>query len=142
MNPAPDAGGYNYVGASQTNGITNGNGHGNGSGVNGYGNGVNGRNHDAQKYSGPSYYDQPLDHWDAPGRAPVPTPVLQPEYRYCRRCKIIKPARTHHCRQCGTCVVKVRSSLLPLPFPLEGWDVESGVLRADVGCSSTTIVRG
>ncbi|KZV63525.1 zf-DHHC-domain-containing protein [Peniophora sp. CONT] len=109
-NPAIDAGGYDYVGA--TNGSTangSGSGYANGNGrevENGHGNGVNGvngRNHDATKAR---YYDNPQDYHDAPGRAPAPTPVLRPEYRYCKRCKIIKPARTHHCRQCGTCVLK------------------------------------
>ncbi|KAG6329831.1 hypothetical protein ID866_9257 [Astraeus odoratus] len=39
-------------------------------------------------------------------RRPQMTPILLPEYRYCGRCKIVKPHRTHHCRACGTCVLK------------------------------------
>ncbi|KIJ61195.1 hypothetical protein HYDPIDRAFT_96950 [Hydnomerulius pinastri MD-312] len=39
-------------------------------------------------------------------RSPPSTPVLLPEYRYCSRCKIIKPPRAHHCRACGTCILK------------------------------------
>ncbi|KAL4077514.1 zf-DHHC-domain-containing protein [Scleroderma citrinum] len=42
----------------------------------------------------------------APARCPPATPVLLPEYRYCSRCKIVKPYRTHHCRSCGTCVLR------------------------------------
>lgn len=37
-----------------------------------------------------------------PSRRPTTTPVLLPEYRYCSRCQIVKPSRTHHCRACGT----------------------------------------
>ncbi|KAG2078412.1 zf-DHHC-domain-containing protein [Suillus decipiens] len=39
-------------------------------------------------------------------RRPPITPVLVPEYRFCSRDRIIKPPRTHHCRACGTCVLK------------------------------------
>ncbi|KAG0706242.1 DHHC palmitoyltransferase-domain-containing protein [Suillus ampliporus] len=39
-------------------------------------------------------------------RRPPTTPVLVPELRYCNRDQIIKPPRTHHCRACGTCVLK------------------------------------
>ncbi|KAF8660702.1 hypothetical protein AX16_001569 [Volvariella volvacea WC 439] len=38
-------------------------------------------------------------------RAPT-FPNLMPENRYCVVDKIIKPARTHHCRTCGTCILK------------------------------------
>lgn len=37
-----------------------------------------------------------------PARCPPATPILLPEFRYCSRCKIVKPYRTHHCRSCGT----------------------------------------
>lgn len=37
-----------------------------------------------------------------PARCPPATPILLPEFRYCSRCKIVKPHRTHHCRSCGT----------------------------------------
>ncbi|KAI6148075.1 DHHC palmitoyltransferase-domain-containing protein [Pisolithus tinctorius] len=39
-------------------------------------------------------------------RRPPTTPILLPENRYCSRCKIVKPYRTHHCRACGTCVLR------------------------------------
>ncbi|KAG1856741.1 DHHC palmitoyltransferase-domain-containing protein [Suillus subluteus] len=39
-------------------------------------------------------------------RQPSTTPVLAPEYRFCNKDKIVKPPRTHHCRACGTCVLK------------------------------------
>ncbi|GAW06737.1 zf-DHHC-domain-containing protein [Lentinula edodes] len=39
-------------------------------------------------------------------RRPPTTPVLAPEYRYCSRCLLLKPYRAHHCRVCGTCVLK------------------------------------
>ncbi|KAH8077098.1 zf-DHHC-domain-containing protein [Cristinia sonorae] len=39
-------------------------------------------------------------------RRPSTTPVLLPEYRYCSKCKFVKPLRTHHCRACGTCILK------------------------------------
>lgn len=82
-NPAPDAGGYAYVGATNGDGVhangstANGSHHANGNGLEN-GHGVNGRNHDAAKGR---YYDNPQDYHDAPGRAPAPTPVLRPEYR-------------------------------------------------------------
>ena len=37
----------------------------------------------------------------ARGRHPPSLPSLREEYRYCRRCEIVKPPRTHHCRACG-----------------------------------------
>ncbi|KAI6101770.1 DHHC palmitoyltransferase-domain-containing protein [Pisolithus croceorrhizus] len=39
-------------------------------------------------------------------RRPPATPILLPENRYCSRCKIVKPYRAHHCRACGTCVLR------------------------------------
>ncbi|KAF9074361.1 DHHC palmitoyltransferase-domain-containing protein [Rhodocollybia butyracea] len=39
-------------------------------------------------------------------RRPPTTPVLSPEYRYCSRDLFVKPYRAHHCRACGTCVLK------------------------------------
>lgn len=39
-------------------------------------------------------------------RRPPIIPVLLPEYRYCAKDEIIKPYRAHHCRICGTCVLK------------------------------------
>ena len=35
-------------------------------------------------------------------RAPPRLPSLREEHRLCRRCAIVKPPRTHHCRACGT----------------------------------------
>lgn len=42
-------------------------------------------------------------------RKPSNVPVLLPEYRYCRRCRIVRPPRAHHCRACGT----VSASFVP-----------------------------
>ncbi|KAJ7836691.1 DHHC palmitoyltransferase-domain-containing protein [Mycena olivaceomarginata] len=39
------------------------------------------------------------------GRLPPPAPLL-PAHRYCARCSIVKPYRAHHCRVCGTCILK------------------------------------
>lgn len=38
-------------------------------------------------------------------RRPPTTPILDPYYRWCRRCERVKPYRAHHCRHCGTCVL-------------------------------------
>lgn len=35
-------------------------------------------------------------------RRPSTLPVLHPAHRYCYRDQIVKPYRTHHCRNCGT----------------------------------------
>ncbi|KAI0248920.1 DHHC palmitoyltransferase-domain-containing protein [Lactifluus subvellereus] len=48
----------------------------------------------------------PQFHRPARGRHPPSLPSLREEYRYCRRCEIVKPPRTHHCRACGKCVLK------------------------------------
>ncbi|KAF9481622.1 zf-DHHC-domain-containing protein [Pholiota conissans] len=39
-------------------------------------------------------------------RRPSMTPVLHPVHRYCGIDHIVKPYRAHHCRVCGTCVLK------------------------------------
>ncbi|KAI5831016.1 hypothetical protein K523DRAFT_301437 [Schizophyllum commune Tattone D] len=39
-------------------------------------------------------------------RRPPPIPFLREEQRYCTRCRIVKPYRAHHCRACGTCVLR------------------------------------
>ncbi|KAI0659585.1 zf-DHHC-domain-containing protein [Cubamyces menziesii] len=39
-------------------------------------------------------------------RKPPTTPILLPEYRYCHKDGFQKPLRAHHCRACGTCVLK------------------------------------
>ncbi|KAI0830295.1 DHHC palmitoyltransferase-domain-containing protein [Trametes gibbosa] len=39
-------------------------------------------------------------------RKPPSTPILLPEYRYCHKDGFQKPMRAHHCRACGTCVLK------------------------------------
>ncbi|KAI0791040.1 zf-DHHC-domain-containing protein [Abortiporus biennis] len=39
-------------------------------------------------------------------RKPSSTPVLNPEYRYCHKDGFLKPYRAHHCRACGTCILK------------------------------------
>ncbi|KAJ7258059.1 DHHC palmitoyltransferase-domain-containing protein [Mycena haematopus] len=40
-----------------------------------------------------------------PARARTTAPLLPPN-RYCARCEIVKPHRAHHCRVCGTCILK------------------------------------
>ncbi|KAJ7123731.1 DHHC palmitoyltransferase-domain-containing protein [Mycena epipterygia] len=40
------------------------------------------------------------------GRFPPTTAPLLPPHRWCARCAIVKPYRAHHCRVCGTCVLK------------------------------------
>ncbi|KDN52774.1 hypothetical protein K437DRAFT_147875 [Tilletiaria anomala UBC 951] len=42
-----------------------------------------------------------------PVRIPPDIPPLHPSQRYCHQCRIIKPLRTHHCRKCGTCVLRM-----------------------------------
>ena len=32
---------------------------------------------------------------------------LHPYLRYCNKCEIVKPYRTHHCRHCGTCILNM-----------------------------------
>ncbi|KAI0742878.1 zf-DHHC-domain-containing protein [Daedaleopsis nitida] len=39
-------------------------------------------------------------------RKPPETPILLPHYRYCHKDGFQKPLRAHHCRACGTCVLK------------------------------------
>ncbi|KAG1896241.1 DHHC palmitoyltransferase-domain-containing protein [Suillus fuscotomentosus] len=71
-------------------------------------------NHESVHVSGPAphpphenFGDPNLDASSAMfARRPSTTPVLTPEYRFCNRDRIIKPPRTHHCRACGTCVLK------------------------------------
>lgn len=41
-----------------------------------------------------------------PHRSPPDIPVLAPEHRFCFREEFVKPYRAHHCRSCGTCVLK------------------------------------
>ncbi|KAJ7574053.1 DHHC palmitoyltransferase-domain-containing protein [Mycena floridula] len=77
----------------------------------------------AGNIAGPSYEEMPADQpLPAPqpqpqappepkvpiaySRGPPTTPVLLPEHRYCARDEIVKPYRSHHCRICGTCVLK------------------------------------
>lgn len=48
-------------------------------------------------------------HAREPQRLP-PNPdyrPLAPINMYCYRCRLIKPGRAHHCRHCGTCVLKM-----------------------------------
>ncbi|KAJ7603217.1 DHHC palmitoyltransferase-domain-containing protein [Mycena polygramma] len=40
------------------------------------------------------------------GRFPPTTAPLLPPHRWCSRCSIVKPYRAHHCRICGTCILK------------------------------------
>jgi len=39
-------------------------------------------------------------------RKPSARPVLRPETRYCYKDGFVKPLRAHHCRACGTCILK------------------------------------
>lgn len=39
-------------------------------------------------------------------RRPPTTHVLEPLHRYCDKDGFLKPYRAHHCRNCGTCVLK------------------------------------
>lgn len=39
-------------------------------------------------------------------RKPSATPLLRPEHRYCYKDGFLKPPRAHHCRACGTCVLR------------------------------------
>ncbi|CAA7262198.1 unnamed protein product [Cyclocybe aegerita] len=43
---------------------------------------------------------------DALQRRPPTTAVLLPAHRYCTTEQFVKPYRSHHCRVCGTCVLK------------------------------------
>lgn len=43
----------------------------------------------------------------APLRVPQKAYPLRPSHTYCYRCKRHKPPRAHHCRHCGTCVLKM-----------------------------------
>jgi hypothetical protein len=38
-------------------------------------------------------------------REPPATMPLHPNSRYCERCELVKPYRSHHCRHCGTCIL-------------------------------------
>ncbi|KAJ7061765.1 zf-DHHC-domain-containing protein [Mycena amicta] len=40
------------------------------------------------------------------GRMPPPSAPLLPPNRWCSKCAIVKPYRAHHCRVCGTCILK------------------------------------
>ncbi|KAF8196322.1 DHHC palmitoyltransferase-domain-containing protein [Mycena galopus ATCC 62051] len=40
-----------------------------------------------------------------PPRARTSVPLPAP-HRFCARCRIVKPHRAHHCRVCGTCILK------------------------------------
>lgn len=48
-------------------------------------------------------------------RHPPLTPALLPEHRYCSIDGIVKPYRTHHCRNCGTVGFHVLSFALEAP---------------------------
>ncbi|KAJ3520605.1 hypothetical protein NMY22_g12678 [Coprinellus aureogranulatus] len=39
-------------------------------------------------------------------RSPPSTAVLDPFHRYCEKDGFVKPYRAHHCRSCGTCVLR------------------------------------
>lgn len=45
---------------------------------------------------------------DQEQRSPIPITVKRDgNRRYCQKCKLEKFDRTHHCRQCGKCVLKM-----------------------------------
>jgi palmitoyltransferase len=52
---------------------------------------------------------------EVPSKPPLPEPLrvpqkaypLRPSNTYCYRCRRHKPPRAHHCRHCGTCVLKM-----------------------------------
>src|SRR5690348_9391031 len=43
--------------------------------------------------------------------------LVQEKPRYCNHCKINKPDRTHHCRKCNRCILKM---VPPCPYYLFG----------------------
>ena len=59
--------------------------------------------------------DATLSHGSPPSDLPKPNRIpptpdyapLAPANRYCHRCSHVKPYRAHHCRHCGTCVLKM-----------------------------------
>ena len=69
--------------------------------------------HDAslrQKGSGyqglPTYEDEEDDEQALHGMSMV-TAKSDGKARYCKKCRVIKPDRTHHCSSCGKCVLKM-----------------------------------
>ncbi|KAG0142979.1 hypothetical protein CROQUDRAFT_661857 [Cronartium quercuum f. sp. fusiforme G11] len=40
-------------------------------------------------------------------QVPSRTRILDLNHRYCFKCKLYKPPRSHHCRHCGTCVLRM-----------------------------------
>jgi hypothetical protein len=68
----------------------------------------------------PGDIEEQADAPSEPQREVAPWGVLDERYRWCVRCERIKPLRTHHCRSCGTCVLKMDrefSSYIPFLFP-------------------------
>lgn len=57
---------------------------------------------DKSSYGCGKFWSSQNSRGDSLSRCPPTTPILLPENRYCFRCKIVKPYRTHHCRICGT----------------------------------------
>ncbi|KAJ7726840.1 DHHC palmitoyltransferase-domain-containing protein [Mycena maculata] len=71
---------------------------GHAAGVNGHPNGV--------AAAPPAPERKPSRHRTPRGRFPPTTAPLLPPHRWCSRCSIVKPYRAHHCRICGTCILK------------------------------------
>ncbi|KAG5645126.1 hypothetical protein DXG03_006843 [Asterophora parasitica] len=76
--------------------------------LNGHANGHGHANGDAANKIPPKPTPAPREKApvDYISRKPPLSPVLLPERRYCELDGIVKPYRTHHCRSCGTCVLK------------------------------------
>jgi palmitoyltransferase len=89
-----EAGGLRHADKAQTGDAARANGHGVST--------SNGHAPPASAAAPPPY--------DLTARQPPILPILRPEYRYCRRCELVRPPRAHHCRACGT----VRHLLGPL----------------------------
>lgn len=68
---------------------------------------------DAQETLAPQHDVQPADFnqkgssFPEPMRLPQTAKPLHPTNTYCYRCRRHKPPRAHHCRHCGTCVLKM-----------------------------------
>jgi palmitoyltransferase len=55
----------------------------------------------------PTQQKRPSDNLPEPLRLPQTAFPLHELNTYCYRCKRVKPPRSHHCRHCGTCVLKM-----------------------------------
>lgn len=53
-----------------------------------------------------SDYRAALDDFTAAAGLPVHMRAYDGAVRYCDKCKVVKPDRSHHCSICGQCVLK------------------------------------